>query len=295
MWPGGCGVRTELPERLRQRDCQSQWPTQRCTLRFMLNSERSPITGKRVQLMATCLCDAFYDDVAAATVEVLEHLGVEIVFPEGQTCCGQPAFNGGDWAASRKVVRHTVRTFAGEEPVVVPSGSCAAMLFHGAVLEFEKEPDLGEVEALGRRAWELADFIVNGLGVKTWEGRYEATIAFHRSCHSRGTASGGASLTLLRSIPGVRIVEFGEGEQCCGFGGTFSVSFPHISAAMGNLKLDHVRAAHPDVFVSGDMSCMMHMAGLAAKDGRPIVAQHIAQVLRDALKGGPAGKVASSG
>ena len=92
----------------------------------MLNTERKPITGKRVQLMATCLCDAFYDDVAAATVQVLEYLGVEVVFPEGQTCCGQPAFNGGDWTASRKVVRHTVKTFAGEEPVVVPSGSCAA-------------------------------------------------------------------------------------------------------------------------------------------------------------------------
>ena len=253
----------------------------------MLNSERSPIAGKRVQLMATCLCDAFYDDVAAATVEVLEHLGVEVVFPEAQTCCGQPAFNGGDWAASRKVVRHTVRTFAGEEPVVVPSGSCAAMLFHGAVLEFEREADIGDVEALGRRTWELADFIVNGLGVQAWEGRYEATVAFHRSCHSRGTASGEASLTLLRSIPGVKVVEFGEPEQCCGFGGTFSVSFPNISAAMGELKLEHVRAAKPDVFVSGDMSCMMHMGGLAAKEGKPIKTQHLAQVLRDALKGGP--------
>lgn len=251
---------------------------------FMLNTERSPITRKRVQLMATCLCDAFYDDVAAASVEVLEHLGVEVAFPEAQTCCGQPAFNGGDWAASRKVVRHTVRTFAGEDPVVVPSGSCAAMMFHGAVLEFEKEADLPEVAALGRRTWELADFIVNGLGVSTWTGRYKSTIAFHRSCHSRGTASGEASLTLLKSIAGVRIVEFGEGEQCCGFGGTFSVSFPNISAAMGNLKLDHVRAAQPDVFVSGDMSCMMHMGGLAAKEGKPIRTLHIAQVLRDALR-----------
>ena len=77
----------------------------------MLNRERTPLTGRRVQLMATCLCDAFYDDVAAATVEVLEHAGVEVAFPEGQTCCGQPAFNGGDWPASRRVVRHTVRTF----------------------------------------------------------------------------------------------------------------------------------------------------------------------------------------
>jgi L-lactate dehydrogenase complex protein LldE len=250
----------------------------------MLNTERSPISGKRVQLMATCLCDAFYDDVAAATVEVLEHLGVEVVFPEAQTCCGQPAFNGGDWAASRKVVRHTVRTFAGEEPVVVPSGSCAAMMFHGAVLEFEKEPDVRDVEALGRRTWELSDFIVNGLGVKTWPGRYDATVAFHRACHTRGTASAEASLALLRGIAGVRVVEFGEAEQCCGFGGTFSVSFPNISTAMGELKLEHVRATQPDVLVSGDMSCLMHMGGLAAKEGKPLKTRHLAQVLRDALK-----------
>jgi L-lactate dehydrogenase complex protein LldE len=253
----------------------------------MLNTERRPVIGKRVQLMATCLCDAFYDDVAAATVEVLEHLGVEVVFPEAQTCCGQPAFNGGDWAASRKVVRHAVRTFAGDEPVVVPSGSCAAMMFHGAVLEFEKEPDLGEVEALGRRTWELADFIVNGLGVRTWPGRYEATVAFHRSCHSRGTKTVESSLTLLRAVAGVRVVEFGEPEQCCGFGGTFSVSFPKISAAMGALKLEHVRAVQPDVYVSADMSCMMHLGGLAAKEGKPIKTQHLAQVLRDALKNAP--------
>jgi L-lactate dehydrogenase complex protein LldE len=249
----------------------------------MLNSGRPRITGKRVQLMATCLCDAFYDDVAAATVEVLEHLGLEVVFPEAQTCCGQPAFNGGDWDASRKVVRHTVRTFAGDEPIIVPSGSCAAMMFHGAPLEFEREPDLGEVEAVGRRSWELADFIVNGLGVRIWPGRYEATIAFHRSCHSRGTKSGEAALTLLSSIAGATVKEFGEGEQCCGFGGTFAVTFPHISAAMGDLKLEHVRAVQPDVLVSADMSCLMHMGGLAAKEGKPMKTQHLAQILREAL------------
>ena len=261
-----------------------------CDPRFsnskMLNTERMPVTGKRVQLMATCLCDAFYDDVAAATVQVLEHLGVTVEFPEAQTCCGQPAFNGGDWTASRKVVRHTVKTFAGEDPVVVPSGSCAAMMFHGAVLEFEKERDVGEVEALGRRTWELGDFLVNGLGVKTWPGQYDSTVAFHRSCHSRGTASSEAASALLGSIAGLRIVEFGEGEQCCGFGGTFSVSFPNISTGMGDLKLAHIRAAKPDVLVSGDMSCMMHLAGLAQQEGTPIRTQHLAQVLRDALKNG---------
>jgi L-lactate dehydrogenase complex protein LldE len=237
--------------------------------------------------MATCLCDAFHDDVAAATVEVLEHLGCEVSFPEGQTCCGQPAFNGGDWPASRKVVRHTVKTFASADPVVVPSGSCAAMIFHGAVLEFEGEPDLGEVAALGRRTWELGDFIVNGLGVRAWPGRFDSSIALHRSCHTRGTGSSDAVALLLGSIAGVRLLEFGEGEQCCGFGGTFSVGFPHISAAMGDLKLDHVRAVKPDVLVSGDMGCLMHLCGLAAREQAPIRAMHFAQVLRDAVRSRP--------
>jgi L-lactate dehydrogenase complex protein LldE len=232
------------------------------------------------------MCDAFYADAARATVEVLEYLGCQIEFPEGQTCCGQPAFNGGDWSASRKVVRHTVKIFAGNLPVVIPSGSCAAMMFHGALLEFEKEPDLPEVEQLAHRTWEVLDFIVNGLGITTWPGRYDATIAFHRACHTRGTPSGPAALTLLNSIAGAKVVPFGEGEQCCGFGGTFSVAFPNVSGAMGALKLEHIRAVQPDVLVSGDMSCMMHLGGMAEKEGKPIKTMHVAQILRDALKNG---------
>jgi L-lactate dehydrogenase complex protein LldE len=250
----------------------------------MPSPRQLPGADRRVQLMATCLCDAFYADAARATVEVLEHLGCTVEFPADQTCCGQPAFNGGDWAASRRVVRHTVRTFAGELPVIVPSGSCAAMMAHGARLEFEKEPDLPAVRQLGQRTWELADFIVNALGVKTWPGRYEARIAFHRSCHSRGTDTGPAATALLSSIAGTTVVPFGEGEQCCGFGGTFSVNFPHVSAAMGTLKLEHLRAAQPDVLVSIDMSCLMHLGGLAEKAGHPVRTLHLAQVLRDALK-----------
>ncbi|MFT3781307.1 MAG: (Fe-S)-binding protein [Nibricoccus sp.] len=250
----------------------------------MSTTSPSRPNGKRIQLMATCLCDAFYDDVAAATVEVLEHLGCEIDFPEGQTCCGQPAFNGGDWASSRKVVRHAVKTFAGEAPVVVPSGSCAAMMYHGAVLEFENEPDLADVKQLGNRTWELCDYIVNGLGIKTWGGRFDAKIAFHRSCHLRGSNSTEAVYTLLRSIKGVQLVDFDEFEQCCGFGGTFSVTFPNISKSMGELKLSHLRAAQPDVILSADMSCLMHLGGLAEKQGQPIKSMHVAQLLRDALK-----------
>ncbi len=252
----------------------------------MLPDRQLPGADKRVQLMATCLCDAFYADTARAAVEVLEHLGCTVEFPERQTCCGQPALNGGDWRASRQVVRHTVEVFAGDLPVIVPSASCAAMLFHGAPLEFEQEPDLAAVRQLARRTWEFADFIVNGLGVRQWPGRFDGRLAFHRSCHARGTATGAAALTLLSSLAGATVVPIDEAEQCCGFGGTFAVSFPHVSANMGALKLEHVRAARPDLLVAVDMSCMMHLGGLAEAEGTPLPTRHLAQVLRDAL--GPA-------
>jgi L-lactate dehydrogenase complex protein LldE len=235
--------------------------------------------------MATCLCDTFFDEVARATVEVLEHLGCDVTFPREQTCCGQPAFNGGDWEASRKVVRHTVKTFRGNRPVVVPSGSCAAMIFHGAPLEFEKEEDCAAVADLANRTWELADFIVNGLGVKRWPGRFPKRVALHRSCHSRGTDSAEAAACLLGSIEGLELVAFGEGEQCCGFGGTFSVSFPNLSASMGRDKIDNVLEAKPDVLVSADMGCLLHLGGIVDREGKSLRRMHLAEVLCTALHG----------
>lgn len=249
-----------------------------------MSEQRQRIVGRKVQLMATCLCDAFFDAVARATVEVLEHAGCEVEFPEDQTCCGQPAFNCGDWPASRKVMRHTMNVFQGDKPVIVPSGSCAAMLFHGAPMEFEKESDLPQVRQLASRAWELADFLVNGLGIQSWPGRFPARIAYHRACHTRGTESFPAAMRLLESIEGLEVVPFGEAEQCCGFGGTFSVSFPHVSSSMGQLKLEHVTEVKPDYLVSGDMSCLMHLGGLAERAGKPIKTLHFVQILQAALQ-----------
>lgn len=234
--------------------------------------------------MATCLCDAFYADVAKATVEVLEHVGCGIDFPEGQTCCGQPAFNSGDWKAARKVVRHAMSVFGGKAPIIVPSGSCAAMLFHNIDLAFEKESDRSQAVAFGERAWEVLDFIVHGLGVTQWPGSLNAKVVLHRSCHTRGTRSIDAAITLLKSVKGVELVEFDETEQCCGFGGTFSVTFPNISSAMGRLKLGHLTKGSPQIVASVDASCLMHLGGLAEKAGQPIVTRHVVQLLRDALK-----------
>ncbi|MDP4778242.1 MAG: (Fe-S)-binding protein [Opitutales bacterium] len=250
----------------------------------LLHTPKNRPHGKSVQLMTTCLCDAFYADVAQATVEVLEFLGCHIELPDGQTCCGQPAFNGGDWANSRKVVRHTAKVFAGDKPIIVPSGSCAAMLFHGAPLEFEKEADLPVIQALANRTWELLDFIVNGLGVNEWPGTFPAKLTVHRSCHLRGSNSGAAITTLLESIEGLDLEPIEEVEQCCGFGGTFSVSFPNISKEMGELKIENLTASKPDYVAAADMGCMMHFGGMMDKQGNRTKRLHVAQVLRDSLK-----------
>lgn len=244
---------------------------------------RAQPADKRVQLMLTCLADAFYHTVGRATVEVLEHAGCSVEFPENQTCCGQPAFNAGDWPASREVVRHTCGVFSGTRPVVVPSGSCAAMMFHGAPLEFEKESDLAVVEAVGNRTWELADFLVNGLGLTSWPGQFPYRVAFHTSCHSRGTKSGEAALSLLSSLEGCEVIPFGDAEQCCGFGGAFSVTFPNISTAMGELKIDHIQAVSPDYVVSSDPGCILHLGGLINRQGRPLKVLHLAEVLAASL------------
>lgn len=236
--------------------------------------------------MSTCLCDAFYDETAKATVEVLEHLGCDIEYPENQTCCGQPAFNAGDWDAARKVVRHTVNVFAGEEPVVIPSGSCAAMVYHGALLAFEDQPDRDAVKGLAGRTWELADYIVNALGIDSWPGKYPAKVALHRSCHTRGSDCFSSAVKLLESIEGLELVPVGESEQCCGFGGTFSISFPNISKKMGQLKVEHLTEHEPDVVAALDMACMMHFGGIMEKEGCAVPRVHIAQILRDSLKNG---------
>ena len=123
----------------------------------------------------------------------------------------------------------------------------------------------------------------NGLGVTRWPGSFPHRIAFHTSCHSRGTQSGVAALTLLRSIPGCEVLEFGDAEQCCGFGGAFSVTFPNISAEMGRLKLEHAMEPHPEFLVSSDMGCLLHLGGLVSRGEKPVKCMHLVEVLRASL------------
>ncbi len=247
-------------------------------------SQTERITGTKVQLMMTCLCDTFFDSVAQATVEVLEHAGCEVEVPEAQTCCGQPAFNSGDWDSTRKVARHTCKTFDSSKPTILPSGSCSHMISHGYDLAFEKEDDLGEIQTFSKSSWELCDFLVNGLGIESWPGTYNAKISLHRSCHTRGTQTYQSAVKLLSSIEGVELIEFDESEQCCGFGGTFSVAYPNTSVSMGKLKIEKLIADKPDIIGAVDMACMLHLSGIAQKQGRPLNKLHVSEILMAALR-----------
>ena len=152
-------------------------------------------------------------------------------------------------------------------------------------MQFENEEDRSAVGDMGRRTWELCDFLVSGLGIETWSGELSPIkVAMHHSCHTRGSGTPDAALKLLAGIAGVEIIEFGEEDQCCGFGGTFSVTFPHISAEIGNVKLDHVLENKPDKMISADMSCLMHLSGLAGRQRRGVPIAHLSQILRDSIK-----------
>ena len=173
-------------------------------------------------------------------------------------------------------------------PIIVPSASCAAMLFHSSKIAFRESPQSEQeaVEKFSLRVWEFCDYLVNALGVEEIGGKYKAKAAVHNSCHGRGTRTPESLKKLLTSIEGLEIVEFESQDECCGFGGTFSVVFPQISSEMGEAKVRAVAAAKPDIVVAADTSCLLHQRGIAQKLGINYPAKHAAQVFYEAMKNG---------
>lgn len=245
--------------------------------------------SNKVNFMATCLCDAVFSDAASDAVKVLLRFVEKVEFPVKQTCCGQPAFNSGDFESARKVIRHTMKAFSGNDyPIIVPSASCAAMLFHSAKIAFRNcdENERAEVDAFALRIWEFCDYLVNALGVENLGGKFVGKIAVHNSCHGKGTGTPAALEKLLRSIDGVELLNFSASESCCGFGGTFSVVFPEISAEMGEAKVRAIAETNPDFVVSADTSCLLHQRGRAQKLGIDYPVKAASQIFWAAIKDG---------
>jgi L-lactate dehydrogenase complex protein LldE len=242
----------------------------------------SATTGRprRVYLFGTCLIDLFFPDAGVDTVRLLEREGLEVVYPREQTCCGQPAYNSGYHDEARTVARRQVGLFPGDDPVIVPSGSCASMFRHHYLDLFRGEPEFATVESLSARVYELTEFLVRVLDVRLEDLGTPRKVALHTSCHARremGVA--GDAEQLLDRLGNVERVDFERQTECCGFGGTFAVKHAPISAAMVSDKADAITAASPDQLVGGDCGCLMNIGGALDKRGSPIRIQHIASLL----------------
>jgi L-lactate dehydrogenase complex protein LldE len=250
----------------------------------------------RAGLFVTCLVDLVRPSVGFAAARLIEAAGCTVVVPETQTCCGQPAYNSGDPATSRALALQTIRAFTGCDYVVVPSGSCAAMLkIHYPRLFTDAAPEVSaEVAAFSARVHELCAFLADVRGLTAVPGRYEGRITYHDACSGlRELGIKSAPRRLVALVPGAVLAEMTEPEACCGFGGLFSETYAGISNAIVGRKVDDASQTHADLILSGDIGCLMTMAGKLAREGRLIACRHVAEVLAGELADPPIGRGSS--
>ncbi len=234
----------------------------------------------RVALFSTCLADAMFPDAARATVTVLERLGHEVVFPEGQTCCGQMHINTGYQRQARRLVEHHVDVFEPYDAIVAPSGSCVGSVRHQHAVVAGNARLAERASRVAAKTWELSEFLVDVLGVVDVGATFPHRVTYHPTCHSlRLLRVGDKPVRLLRAVRGIDLVELGEAEQCCGFGGTFALKNADTSAAMLADKTRHIAQTSADVVTAGDSSCLMHIGGGLSRAGAGVRTLHLAQIL----------------
>ena len=237
----------------------------------------------RVGLMVTCLNDAMFPEAGKAVVTLLRRLGVDLEFPQAQTCCGQPMVNTGYLDEAVPVVRNFVEAFAGYDHVVTPSGSCAGSARHQHELVARRSGDPGLAAAVAEtspKVLELSEFLVDVLGVTDVGASFPHAVTYHPTCHSlRMLGVGDRPLALLRAVRGIRLRELEAADSCCGFGGTFALKNADTSIAMGADKARHVVASGAEVLVAGDSSCLMHIGGMLSRQRAGVRVLHLAQVL----------------
>jgi L-lactate dehydrogenase complex protein LldE len=234
----------------------------------------------KISLMITCLGDVLRPETGKATVRLLRRLGHEVDFPAAQTCCGQPFYNSGFADLARVQARHTLEVFAGDRAIVTPSGSCAAMV----KVEYPHLFDEGTAEharavETASRTYELSDFLVNRLGVVDVGARFAGRVTYHYACHLRGLKQTDEAERLIRAVEGVTYVPLGHDDQCCGFGGSFSVRYPQISTAMVSDKTRCIAATEADAVVSTDAGCLMNIGGRLRREEKTVRIMHLAELL----------------
>jgi L-lactate dehydrogenase complex protein LldE len=235
----------------------------------------------RVALFVTCLVDALVPAAGKATVELLERLGHEVVFPPGQTCCGQMHVNTGYQADAVGLVRRFVDTFEPYEVIVAPSGSCVGSVRHQHAMVAAGDPALAaRATAVAARTYELSELLVDVLGVTDVGASYPHRVTYHPTCHSlRLLRVGDRPLRLLREVRGLELVELPGAEECCGFGGTFAVKNADTSTAMLADKMRSVLDTRAEVCTAGDSSCLLHIGGGLSRLRTGVRTVHLAEIL----------------
>ncbi|MFY9573935.1 MAG: (Fe-S)-binding protein [Blastocatellia bacterium] len=235
----------------------------------------------KVSLFITCLVDQFFPEVGVSVVSVLRKLGVQVDFPRAQTCCGQPAFNAGYTGDARDLAKRFITLFEKSEYVVAPSGSCISMVRVFYPELFKEDPEWSKrAEALASRTFEFTEFLVNVLGVEDIGAGYRGKVALHQSCHLlRELKVRTEPQRLLNAVKGIRMVELERAETCCGFGGLFSIKYPHISGGILQDKIDSIAKSGADVVVASDVGCLMHIAGGLSRQNVGTRTMHIAELL----------------
>ncbi len=246
----------------------------------------------QVGLFVTCLVDLFRPSVGFAALRLLELAGCRVRVPTGQTCCGQPAYNAGDRSDAISLAKQTIQAFADDDYIVAPSGSCAGMLKHHYPSLLADDADWsGRALSFSERVYELTAFLVDVRGLEAVNTALTARATYHDSCTGlRELGVREQPRKLLATVEGLELVDMAECERCCGFGGTFSVKFPDISAAMLDAKLAHALAVTPDLVLAGDLGCLMNMAGRLSRRGSDIAVRHVAEVLAGELADPPIGR-----
>ena len=232
-------------------------------------------------LFVTCIVDQLYPQVGVSAVRVLRRLGVEVDFPLDQTCCGQPLYNSGFTRQARQLAERTLESLSLSQYVVVPSGSCAAMLkvFYRDLFAGDAQWE-ERAEQLAGRVYEFSEFLVKVLGITDVEARLPSRATYHSSCHLlRELEVREEPLALLNQVDDLKLEPLPQAATCCGFGGTFSVKYPHISEGMLQDKIDSVLETGADTLIACDMSCLMHIGGGLSRQGHPVATRHIGEVL----------------
>lgn len=243
----------------------------------------------RVALFVTCLVDLMRPRIGFAALDLLEAAGCEVTVPAAQTCCGQPAFNSGDRALATQLAQKTIAEFEGFDYVVAPSGSCADQVrseYPGLFAEGSEWRR--RAEALAPKVFELTDFLANVLKVEAVPGRFDGSVTYHDSCTGlRSLKIKSQPRDLLAKVPGLTLSEMEACEECCGFGGTFSIKYGDVSAAIGERKCNNIRAAGTYAVVGGDLGCLLHIEGKLRRMGDETTrVLHVAEVLAGTGNGG---------